>query len=312
MRDPACPSCGREVGPCSPGIVQGDRRTGLAGSWTYAECIACGCLFMHPLPSLRELEAWYREYGQTDQTPVRQTRYPGLHRRFRRVFHKLSGDVDPRDILSAPLGSRVLDFGCGRGSYLHDLRAQGLDPSGAEIGSHLVADCRIKGLDVSQVDGTASLPFADREFAVVYLLQVFEHLRQPHEFMNEFARVVKPGGTLLIAVPNTRSIWRRVFGTNWVSGWFPPYHLFHYDRQVLEGLATAHGFELVRAWSTTPDSWLRLNLKAAIYSRSNHLNELRTWLDSYAARVVLSIVLRLVEIPFRERDCLVVQLRRHG
>lgn len=115
---------------------------------------------------------------------------------------------------------------------------------------------------------------------------------------------------LYLAVPNAASVWRKVFGHNWVSGWFAPFHLFHYTRDTLEKLARQHGFELIDTWSRTPESWFRLNLKALLYPGENQLDWHRNWLDSRPVRYLLMLILRTVELPLPEKDCLVIQLRK--
>ena len=95
-----------------------------------------------------------------------------------------------------PRGSRVLDAGAGEGRY----RA-------------LFAHCRYSGVDraigdsrwdYSQLDSIADLselPFADESFDALINLVVLEHVFEPNRVLKEFARVLKPGARVLIAVP---------------------------------------------------------------------------------------------------------------
>src|SRR5450631_3934338 len=174
---------------------------------------------MMPMPTDEQLATYYAAYSQDDKVDLSRrvgSRYPGL----RKLFHRLSGDVDPRDFVQVPAGARVLDYGCGLAGYLCDFHDRGVAISGAEIAGYVVEACRSNGFDVHKVDDFLHIPFADEEFDVVYLMQVFEHLRDPHGFMQELARILKSGGMLYLAVPNAASIWRKIFGDNWVSGWF--------------------------------------------------------------------------------------------
>jgi SAM-dependent methyltransferase len=287
----------------------GDRRKGLAGQWDLFECKKCGVISIIPTPSDVQLIEYYSAYSKdVSVTFVSST---GSHFPFlRRLFHRLSGDVDPRDFVEIPEGARVLDYGCGHGSYLADFHARGVNISGAEVAGNLVKACCEHGYDVREVNSPDLIPFGDGEFDIVYLMQVFEHLRDPNGFMQELNRVLKPGGTLYIAVPNIKSIWRRLFGRNWVSGWFTPFHLFHYHHTALALISRRHGFELIKSWSKTPDSWFRLNLKAFLSPDENRLDWRQSWLDMQLVRYTIMIVLRLLELPVRERDCLVVKLEK--
>lgn len=284
-----------------------DRRKGLIGSWNLFECNRCGVLMILPTPSAAQLSAYYARYLGDEQIKF-SPRHGNRHPVFRRMFHWLSGDVDPRDFVEVPEGARVLDYGCGQAGSLVDFHSRGVRISGAEIAAHVVDACRNHGLDVRQVQDPDSVPFEDGVFDVVYLMQVFEHLRNPHLFMNELARVLRPGGILYLAIPNSRSFWRRVFGKNWVSGWFAPFHLFHYDRNSLASLADKHGFDALESWSRTPEPWFRLNLKAWMYPGKNELDGFQGVIDAGPVRYFLMLTLRLLEIFVRERDCLVIKL----
>ncbi len=265
---------------------------------------------MCPVPSDAELSVYYAAYT-TEETVSLPKSGPGSdHPTIRRWFHFLSGDVDPRDFVVIPENARVLDYGSGQGTYLQYFHAQGVDVWGAEVTDTLVDACRHEGLRVNKVTSFEEIPFADNEFDVVYLMQVFEHLRDPRKFMLELSRIIKQGGNLYIAVPNAASIWRRVFGLNWVSGWFAPFHLFHYTKPALDRLAREFGFSAIDSWSRTPDSWFRLNLKARLFPTDNHLDSRNSWLDRAPLRHVLIILLRLCEIVSQNRDCLVMKFER--
>jgi SAM-dependent methyltransferase len=194
---------------------------------------------------------------------------------------------------------------------LSHFRSRGVNISGAEITPAIVSTYRRAGFDVALIESMEQIPFPDGEFDMVYMMQVIEHIARPHEFFTEVRRILRPAGIVYLAMPNSLSIWRRVFGANWVTGWFAPFHLVVYSAAGIRRLARAHRFEVVRSWSTTSDSWLRLNIKAALYPANNHLDSTqRTWLDGLLVRLPLIVFLRLAELTIRERDCLVVELKK--
>jgi SAM-dependent methyltransferase len=304
-----CLGCGETPSESARQWVLKDRRKGMQGSWRLVECNSCGVISMMPMPTDEQLASYYGAYSEDDKVDLSQ-RVGSRHPKLRKLFHWLSGDVDPRDFVHVPVGARVLDYGCGHAGYLSDFHHRGVAISGAEIAEYAVEACRNHGYDVHKVDDFSRIPFDEGVFDVIYLMQVFEHLRAPHDFLQELARILKSGGMLYLAVPNAASIWRKVFSNNWVSGWFAPFHLFHYKRGTLEKLAGQHGFDLINTWSRTPESWFRLNLKAWFYPRDNQLDWHRNWLDSRPVRYLLMLILRTIELPFQEKDCLVIQLRK--
>jgi SAM-dependent methyltransferase len=262
------------------------------------------------MPTFEQLQSYYSNYATSGEARLALA---GRERsaRLRRWYHVLTGDVDPRDFVPAGPGTRILDYGCGAAPYLNYFRARGARVSGAEMTPAVVTACRAAGLDVALIEQMERIPFPDGEFDFVYLMQVIEHISQPHEFLDEVRRVLKPGGTLYLAMPNAASRWRRWFDANWVAGWFAPFHLFVYDVPAVRVLGAAHGFTLAASRSITSDSWLRLNLKAALHPSENRLDSAPpTLLDRAPARLLLALALRVVELFLRERDCLVVRLEK--
>ena len=304
-----CLCCGKPL-PAGTGCKSlRDRRKGLRGAWCLAECAECGSSSIIPTPTDAELAEYYAAYTTEGRIEVKTghgSHFPVL----RMILHYISGDVDPRDFVEISPASRVLDYGCGQGSYLRYFHERGIDIHGAEVTDTLVDATRMHGLSVKKVTDFSSLPFADAEFDVVYLMQVFEHLRDPKRFMRELSRVLKRGGALYLAVPNASSTWRRLFRSNWVSGYFVPFHLVNYTDDALANLGSEYGFRRIRNWSRTPDSWFRLNLKAMMYPRETMLDSFKCWIDIAPMRILLIIALRLCEVFFRERDCLVMRFEK--
>ncbi len=287
-----------------------DRRKGLPGLWTFWECARCGVLFQSPVPSDEELQTLYANYSSEGDLQLALSA-GSRHDLLRRLYHAVTGDVDPRDFVPAGPRDRVLDYGCGVAPHLVHFRSRGVNIAGAEITPSVVDAYRAAGFEVTRIQRLDQIPYPDREFDIIYLMQVFEHIPQPHEFLREVHRILKPGGALYAAVPNGCSLWRKVFGANWVSGWFAPFHVFAYSQEPVRVLAAAHGFDVVRSWSSTPESWFRLNMKAFLYQSNDRLDGMgRTWLDVAPVRTVFIAALRLIELFARQSDCLVVQLKR--
>jgi SAM-dependent methyltransferase len=291
--------------------VNNDRRKGLEGLWTLYKCNRCGVIAILPSPSAAELTKYYSVYSHNKTVNFslsKGSHYPYL----RMLYHKISGAIDPRDFIKPENNSRLLDYGCGEAGVLFDFHSRGIKISGAELSSDIVNACQKAGLDVSQVVDPDKIPFQDSSFDTVYLMQVFEHLRDPHGFFEELKRVTRTGGSLYLAVPNYSSFWRRIFGKNWVSGWFTPFHLFQYNKNSLTILAGQHGFDILDSWTKTPESWFRLNLKACLYSKEVKLDERKGILDINIIRIPIMITLRFIELFILQRDCLVVKMIKNG
>ncbi len=79
-------------------------------------------------------------------------------------------------------------------------------------------------------------------FDMVILWHVLEHLKHPDQTIREIRRILKPGGTLVVAVPNFSSWQARWAGENWFHLDLPR-HLFHFPFAALRQLAEDRGFE---------------------------------------------------------------------
>jgi SAM-dependent methyltransferase len=98
-----------------------------------------------------------------------------------------------------PPPKRLIDVGCGFGSYGRGLLADGYDWMGAEVNAADCAELARLGLPHRQVDGR-TLPFADAAFDAALCIEVLEHIEEPRAFLREVARVAPR--QLIVSVPN--------------------------------------------------------------------------------------------------------------
>ena len=99
-----------------------------------------------------------------------------------------------------PAGLRALDVSCRRGEVLGELARHGFDVRGTNFERGLDFPA---GLPVDEgIDLTRGLPYPDESFDLVCLTEVIEHLENHRAAIAELARVLKPGGWLILTTPN--------------------------------------------------------------------------------------------------------------
>jgi ubiquinone/menaquinone biosynthesis C-methylase UbiE len=121
--------------------------------------------------------------------------------------HRVDRCLAPiRDCLQP--GSKVLDFGCGTGQITLALRRAGLDVCGFDTSPGMIAVarklCAEAGVEfmTGGSNGRSAIPAPDRAFRGVVASSVLEYADDPQAQLDELARVLAPGGVLVMTVPN--------------------------------------------------------------------------------------------------------------
>jgi SAM-dependent methyltransferase len=192
--------------------------------------------------------------------------------------------------------SPVLDVGCNTGEVLAVLKGRGLEVMGVEPNPTAAEAARAKGLEVITAPIEAvELPPA--RFRSAILSQVVEHVHDPKAALCRVRPSLVDSGRAYIVVPNARSLWRGVFGDDWVH-WHVPFHLWHHTQTSLGLLLEQTGFRLESARTFTPGEWLLMSLEARRNAR-NGVYRLSSFRGRFGRRLALAPVARAVDAAGR-------------
>jgi SAM-dependent methyltransferase len=141
--------------------------------------------------------------------------------------------------LGLPPG-RALDIGAAGGGNTRVLRAHGWQAVAADYSERAAELARDRGLAAMHADARR-LPMGDAEFDLVTAFDVLEHIEEDHLAAAEIFRVLRPGGTALIAVPCDMALWS---AHDEAVG-----HVRRYTRDGLRDLIEGAGLVIDALWS---------------------------------------------------------------
>ncbi|MBD2713632.1 class I SAM-dependent methyltransferase [Microvirga sp. STR05] len=142
--------------------------------------------------------------------------------------------------LNLPKDARILEIGCSGGPLQQRLRDTGYhEVSGIDISETAIALAQQRGIpNVAVMDGI-KLEFADSSFDLVVASDVLEHIQNEEQALNEWQRVLKPNGQLLVYVPAHPSLWSRHDVAN--------HHFRRYTAASLSQALRKAGYQLTRS-----------------------------------------------------------------
>ena len=255
--NPTCPSCGATTGRI---LMTAPDFDACGDSFGLYECAACAQVSTHPPPPAGVLEEAYRReyYGDAASKFVgaveRWTRYAAKRRaRTLVAAHARDAGVDSPTL-------RILDIGCGRGVLLQGFKSLGHQVVGVER-----KGSPFEGLPDVVCGELDELGLATGSFDVIVLWHVLEHLEQPRHVLRHAARLLAPGGSLFISVPNFGSLQSRLFRASWFHLDLPR-HLFHFTDRSLGWLFADAGFAVSRRKTFTLDQNFYGFLQSALNS----------------------------------------------
>lgn len=147
-------------------------------------------------------------------------------------------------MMSPLAGKRVLDVGCGDGALTEKLARLGADAVGVDVDPGMIAAAKVRSGASYQIADAAALPFADGAFDRVIAMTVLCVCDEPDKMVKEMARVLRPGGRLVIGELGRWSLWALVRRARALFGDPLWRHARFFTKAELTALAADAGLEV--------------------------------------------------------------------
>jgi SAM-dependent methyltransferase len=225
-----CPLCGCENCVVLQTGVRHDSRIEVR------RCPECELVFLWPQPSRENLDQYYRDvYREEDEHPTIRERFVGNLSEARTRVARLQPILKPN--------MRLLEVGCGSGAFLGTVRPHVGYAAGVELDS-IARQWIAEELRLPVAGSIEELPDAEGSFDVVVLLHVLEHISRPVEFLGTLKGLLRPGGTLVVEVPNVEDALIGVYQIPACRNfYFQKAHLWNFSTSTLEMMLVRVGFE---------------------------------------------------------------------
>ncbi len=218
-------------------------RLHVENGFDIVRCQNCRHVYVDPRPTPQALAQWYREFfADLDEHGIDAWRRE-MSGVFRHVRQAVTDEGHREGI--------VLDIGCSYGFLLDLFRPPDWTREGVELSASAAAYARrLTGGQVFERP-LEELALDSNRYDVVTSIYVLEHVWDPFVTLREIARVLKPGGVLVAAVPQTVPMYlvKKALQLDLLN---PPFHLRDYSPTTLRQFVERSGFTAARVEPASP------------------------------------------------------------
>lgn len=182
----------------------------------------------HPQPTLDKLGSYYEFEDYISHTDGKRTLFEKMYH-----FIKRKAIRDKVKLINSyqPVKGRILDIGAGTGDFLLECKNKNWDILGIEPNDKAKGIAVGKGIKF----GDTIEKLESNSFDVITMWHVLEHVPDVEHQVAELKRLLKPSGTIIIAVPNFKSYDAKYYKEFWAA-YDVPRHLWHFSKTAIEKL----------------------------------------------------------------------------
>ncbi len=240
-----------------------DRLHGRAGIFHVVRCSDCGLIRTDPRPTEDHISHYYpSDYHPHLASAVQGAEVRASKSKLRAIVNWLADSG--RYIPAVPPG-RLLEIGCANGDFLSRMQNVGWQVEGIELSENAASLARSRGFKV-KTGRVEDVTERRNYYDLVVGWMVIEHLHHPLNALKKLYEISKPGGRLVISVPDAGSWEFKVFRDSWYALDLPR-HLFHFNKSTVTKVLERSGWKVERIfWHRNPNNFL-LSLRYVFMDR---------------------------------------------
>lgn len=228
-------------------------------TFTYLQCNCCKIVYISPFSNSQTLKkkVYNKFYFKNEKLSFVQS-----------IVYRISLYKDYPQLVNSilPGNGRILDVGCGEGTFMEKMKELGWDTYGIEVNRYLVEKLeKIFGKGHVYSSDFKKNTLKNDKFDAITFWHVIEHLDKPVQALKIYKSLLKRGGTLFIEVPNVDSWVFKIFGNKYT--WLRiPDHLYYYSPYTIKELLKRSGYRNIHVWTPMKAN---LNFSLNLYSILN-------------------------------------------
>lgn len=204
------------------------------------ECVSCGFRFTAHPPAVHQIGRYYQSDAYISHTDSKKGIFNTIYQLIRKQAVKSKRKLVCH--FSQRKTGNILDYGCGTGAFLAEMKSAGWQVQGMEPDPG--ARSRAEDLTASTIMDPDMLPTIETASVdVITMWHVLEHVHALHDTLSQVKRILKENGLLVVAVPNHLSHDARHYAQHWAA-YDVPRHLHHFSPLSITQLMKIHGLQV--------------------------------------------------------------------
>jgi len=209
-----------------------------------------GFLETKPQPDLDKLPDYYKSEDYISHTDSKRNLFEKTYHSVKKIT--LKKKLNLINYYSKEKGT-LLDVGCGTGDFLEFSMQNGWSVLGIEPNEQ-ARHIANKKTNNTVYNSEHLLKLKHHSFDIITLWHVLEHLPNLEEHISIFNKLLKPNGTLIIAVPNYKSYDAKFYKTYWAA-FDVPRHLWHFSKSSIKNLMVTANMNVVKTYPMKFDAF---------------------------------------------------------